>query len=171
MAVDGVTLLVTHDPLDALALADRLVFLEDGRVVQEGTPAEVVARPRSPYVAQVVGLNLYAGTVTDGGAVMTALGPVVTSGQSHRGPTWVAFAPSAVSLFPARPEGSPRNTWPLVVVAVELLGQLARVRLTDDAGHPLVAEVTAASVAALRLQPGTALWASVKATEVSAYPA
>lgn len=170
-AYDGVTVLVTHDPLDALTLADRLVFLEGGRVVQQGTPAEVVERPRSPYVAQVVGLNLYAGTVTDAGTVMTALGPVVTSGQDHHGATWVAFAPSAVSLFPARPEGSPRNTWPLVVVAVELLGQLARVRLTDDAGHPLVAEVTAASVAALRLQPGTALWASVKATEVSAYPA
>lgn len=167
----GVTVLVTHDPLDALTLADHLVFLEGGEVVQHGTPAEVVERPRSPYVAQVVGLNLQAGTVVDAGTVQTAMGPVVTSGQGHRGATWVAFAPSAVSLYPDRPQGSPRNTWPMVVVSVELLGQLARVRLTDDAGHVVVAEVTAMSVAALRLHPGTALWASVKATEVSAYPA
>ena len=83
----------------------------------------------------------------------------------------MAFAPSAVSLFPERPGGSPRNTWPLTVAAVELLGRLARVRLADAAGNAVVAEVTAASVAALRLHPGTVVWATVKATEVSAYPA
>ena len=170
-AYDGVTVLVTHDPLDALTLADRLVFLEAGRVVQEGTPSEVVDRPRSRYVAQVVGLNLYAGDATAVDTVLTALGPVVTPGFTHVGATWVAFAPSSVSLFPERPEGSPRNTWPLSVAAVELLGRLARVRLVDGAGHPVVAEVTAASVTALRLRPGTAVWATVKATEVSAYPA
>ncbi len=170
-AYDGVTVLVTHDPLDALTLADRLVFLESGRVVQEGTPAEVVDRPRSRYVASVVGLNLYAGNATATDTVLTALGPVVTAGFSHAGATWVAFAPSAVSLFPERPEGSPRNTWPLTVAVVELLGRRARVRLVDDAGHPVVAEVTATSVAALRLHPGTTAWATVKATEVTAYPA
>ena len=57
------------------------------------------------------------------------------------------------------------------MAAVELLGRLARVRLVDHVGHPVVAEVTAASVAALRLHPGTTVWATVKATEVSAYPA
>ena len=170
-AYDGVTVLVTHDPLDALTLADRLVFLESGRVVQEGTPSEVVDRPRSRYVAQVVGLNLYAGNATAVDTVLTALGPVVTPGYAHDGGTWVAFAPSAVSLFPERPEGSPRNTWPLTVAAVELLGRLARVRLVDGAGHPVVAEVTAASVTALRLHPGTTVWAAVKASEVTAYPA
>ena len=60
---DGITVLVTHDALDALTLGDRLVFLEGGRVVQEGTPAEVIVRPRSPYVAGVVGLNLFRGAL------------------------------------------------------------------------------------------------------------
>ncbi|WP_299445881.1 sulfate/molybdate ABC transporter ATP-binding protein [uncultured Phycicoccus sp.] len=170
-AYDGVTVLVTHDPLDALTLADHLVFVEDGTVVQEGTPADVVERPRDPYVAHVVGLNLYPGTTTDGETVATPLGPVVTAGLGHRGRSWVAFAPSAVALYPDEPHGSTRNVWRARIATVELVGQTARIRLlagVDDV--PLLAEVTAGSVAALRLHPGTALWAGVKATEVSAYP-
>ena len=82
-----------------------------------------------------------------------------------------AFAPAAVALYPHRPDGSTRNTWPVRVAAIELVGQSARVRLTTADGATVVAEVTPASVAALRLHPGTELWAGVKATEVSAYPA
>ena len=171
----GTTVLVTHDPLDALTLADHLVFVEDGRVVQEGSPTEVVERPRNAYVAHVVGLNLRAGRARDGESVDTDLGPVVTGGHEHRGASWVAFAPAAVALYSEPPHGATRNTWPVHVTAVELVGQTARVRLAVDGpgDEPVavVAEVTAASVATMRLQPGTALWAGVKATEVSAYPA
>ena len=167
----GTTVLVTHDPLDALTLADHLVFVEDGRVVQEGSPVEVVGRPRTEYVAQVVGLNLFSGSTQGGGAVETSIGPVVTSGHDHRGGTWVAFAPSAVALYPQRPHGSTRNTWRARVTSVELLGQNARVRLAVGPDGPgILAEVTTGSVATLRLEPGTEVWAGVKATEVTAYP-
>jgi molybdate transport system ATP-binding protein len=166
---EGVTVLVTHDPLDALTLSDRLVFIESGTVVQEGTPQEVVARPRDRYVADVVGLNLYAGEAGDGQSVQTAAGPVVTAGYDHRGPSWAAFSPAAVALYLSRPDGSPRNTWPVTVAAVELAGQTARVRCTGAV--EVTAEVTAASVASLRLQPGLRAWATVKASEVRAYPA
>jgi len=166
----GCTVIVTHDPLDALTLADHLVFVEGGRVVQEGTPADVVARPRDSYVAQVVGLNLYAGDAPDGSTVLTALGPVVTAGHTHRGGSWLAFAPNAVALYPEEPHGSTRNTWPVTVTSVELVGQTARVRLETPAGGAMVAEVTPPAVASLRLHPGTAVWAGVKATEVTAYP-
>jgi molybdate transport system ATP-binding protein len=166
----GSTVVVTHDPLDALTLADHLVFVDQGEVVQEGAPAEVVARPRNPYVAHVVGLNLRAGVAEDGQSVRTGLGTVVTAGHDHRGPSWVAFSPNAVALYPEPPHSSVRNVWPARVESVELVGQSARVRLSapDEAG--LVAEVTAGSVASLELHPGTELWAGVKATEVSAYP-
>lgn len=59
----GLTVMVTHDALDALTLADQLVFVDGGRVTQSGTPAEVIARPRSSYVAGIVGLNLVPGTL------------------------------------------------------------------------------------------------------------
>src|SRR5207249_3701533 len=82
---DGVRLLVTHDPLEAVALADRLVVIENGKLVQEGTPAEVTERPRSAYVADLVGVNLLRGVAehgsvrTDGGHVVAAAG--ATSGE------------------------------------------------------------------------------------------
>jgi molybdate transport system ATP-binding protein len=167
----GATVMVTHDPLDALTLADHLVFVDGGAVVQEGAPTDVVARPRNPYVAHVVGLNLYPGTAQDGATVATPLGPVVTSGHEHRGPSWVAFSPNAVALYPELPHSSVRNVWPATVQTVEMVGQSARVRLAaGEAGTSVIAEVTAGSVSTLRLHPGTELWAGVKATEVTAYP-
>jgi len=168
----GITILVTHDPLDALSLADRLLFIEAGRVVQEGTPQEVIARPRDPYVAQVVGLNLLRGQrvsdhqVNVAGTIVVA--PSVPSGGPG-GSVHVTIAPSAVALYPSRPQGSPRNTWQVTVSDVQLIGQTARVSLTGP--FALAAEVMATSVAELRLVVGQDLWASVKATEVHAYPA
>lgn len=167
---DGMTLLVTHDPLDALTMADRLVFLRDGAVIQEGPPEEIVRRPRDAYVAQVAGLNLLRGNARGEGLVEVAGGlGVVVAAAVAPGPSWVAFSPSAVALHRRRPEGSPRNAWRCTVASVEHTGQTARVRLTGRID--LVADVTLASVAELRLGPGTPVWASVKATEVTAYAA
>ncbi|MFC6092339.1 ABC transporter ATP-binding protein [Saccharothrix lopnurensis] len=164
----GHTLLVTHDPLDAMVLADRLVVLERGEVVQQGAPAEVARRPRTDYVADLVGLNLYRGTASgasvalDGGGALTVAAPA--AGRVH-----VVFPPNAVSLHPARPGGSPRNAWEVTVAGVERHAHTTRVRL--EGAPPVLADVTTATVAELRLKPGDRLWAAVKATEVSAYPA
>lgn len=169
----GATILVTHDPLDALTFADRLVFLDDGRIVQEGSPREIVEQPRSRYVAQVAGLNLLSGT-GDGSDTMRVgsdqHAEVVTAGDPPgAGPCWIAFSPRSVALYVTSPDGSPRNTWPGVVAGVELLGQSVRVHVVGAVD--IVAEITLASLTTLRLEPGTHVWASVKATEVSAYPA
>ena len=59
---NAANILVTHDLLDAVALGDRMMVIEDGAVVQTGTPAEVTARPRSTYVADLTGVNLLRGT-------------------------------------------------------------------------------------------------------------
>ncbi|GAA2690180.1 MULTISPECIES: ABC transporter ATP-binding protein [Actinosynnema] len=163
----GRTLLVTHDPLDAMVLADRLVVLEGGRVVQEGRPEEVAARPRTEYVAALVGLNLLRGTAR-GEAVELDGGGVVVTGEELRGEVFVAFAPGSVGLYGERPEDGPRNAWPVRVVGLEQQGHSTRVRL--DGVVPLVAEVTASVVASLRLRPGDGLWAAVSAAEVVAYP-
>src|SRR5256885_13403417 len=75
---EGIRILVTHDPLEAIALADRLVVLEQGKVVQTGLPSEVTARPRSRFVADLAGVNLLRGTgkddhiELDGGEVLAA---------------------------------------------------------------------------------------------------
>jgi molybdate transport system ATP-binding protein len=165
---DGIRLLVTHDPLDAYALADRVVVLEGGVVTQTGSLADVTARPRTPYVANLVGLNLIAGEFA-GHALSTAGGGTVTSADSIAdGPAFVAVRPQAITLHRTHPEGSARNAWELTVAEVDHLHDRARVRL--DGPVPLVAEVTPAAVVDLDVQPGRRLWASVKATEVEVYP-
>lgn len=167
-AYGGVTVLVTHDPLDALTLADHLVFVEDGRVTQSGTPADVLSEPRSPYVATVVGLNLYAGEGDSRGHVTTDDGGVVVTTSPTEGRVWATIPPSAVSVHLHEPEGSPRNTWHLRVASVTVQGQSARVGLVGALS--LTAEVTLESVTALGLQVGQQVWAAVKATEVRTYP-
>ena len=166
-AFSGCTVLVTHDPLDAMVLADRVVVVEHGRVVQTGPPAQVARAPRTAYVAGLVGLNLYRGVVRDGRAVLDGGGALQASGAAD-GPALLTFAPTAVSLHRSRPEGSARNAWPGRVTGVEHHG--ASVRVAVDAEPPVLADVTTAAVAELDLVPGREVWASVKATEVHADP-
>ncbi|TWP48476.1 ABC transporter ATP-binding protein [Lentzea tibetensis] len=163
----GHTLLVTHDPLDAMVLADRLVILENGRVVQHGTPREVVRQPRTDYVAHLVGLNFYRGTA-DGTEIHLDEGGALTVAEPVSGPVHVVFPPSAVSLYPEKPVGSPRNTWPATVAGIEQHAHTTRVEL--DGTPTVLADITTATVAELRLQPGDPLWVSLKATEIHTYP-
>jgi molybdate transport system ATP-binding protein len=165
----GPTLLVTHDPLDAFVLADRLVIVEDGRVVQEGDAVEVTARPRTDYVARLVGLNLYRGR-GDGHTVTLPGGMALSTSDTVHGDAFVAFTPASVALHVGTPEGSPRNTWAATVVGVTRHGDSVRVRLEGGPGEA-AADVTPAAAAALRLGPGQRVHAAVKATETRAYPA
>ena len=170
----GCALVVTHDPLEAMVLGDRVVVLEDGRVVQSGAPAEVARRPRTPYVARLVGLNLVRGSargtevVTDSGARVVLAHPVSDDGRAQTD-ALVVFAPAAVTLHRSPPEGSARNAWPGRVTGLEAHGDLVRVAV--DGTLPLLADVTPAAVADLGLAPDVEVWSTVKATEVDAYPA
>jgi molybdate transport system ATP-binding protein len=158
----GVTLLVTHDPVDMFTLAHRLVVLDGGRVVQEGTPADVAARPASAHAAQLVGRNVLRGTST-GTDVLLESGEHVVTAHPVDGPVLVTFSPSAVTLNAERPTGSARNRWPARTHLLVPTGDTLRVHLR----HPdLVAEITPAAAAELGLAPGSEVWASVKATEV-----
>jgi molybdate transport system ATP-binding protein len=165
---DGVRLLVTHDPVDAYALADRVIILERGSVVQAGSLAEVAAQPRSRYVADLVGVNLVRGTGAEG-AIITATGGRVIAAEPIQGDAFALIQPHSVALYTSVPEGSPRNVWASIVADIDRQADRVRVRLTGDI--PLVAEITPASLDDLTLQPGDHVWASVKATEITAYPA
>jgi molybdate transport system ATP-binding protein len=162
----GSTVLVTHDPVDALALADRVVVVEEGRVVQEGTPAEVSRRPRTDYVARLVGLSLLPGT-GEGTVVRLDGGGEVAVAEEARGPVFAAVRPESVALYLARPEGSPRNVWPATLVGATPHGATVRCDLAGEV--PLVADVTETAFAELGLAPGTTVWATVKASEVAVY--
>ena len=164
----GVRILVTHDPLEAIALADRLVVLEHGKVVQSGSPAEVTARPRSRFVADLAGVNLLRGQGR-GDHVELAGGTALAAPEAGDGDVFAVIHPRAVALYTSRPEGTPRNVWRGRAEDLDLQGERVRVRLSGAV--PLVAEVTPSAVRELHLDAGAEVWVAVKATEVSVYPA
>jgi molybdopterin-binding protein len=164
----GIRIVITHDPLEAIALADRLVILERGRVVQTGSPADVTQRPRSRYVADLVGMNLLRGIAT-AGQVALAGGATLQSADGVDGEVFAVIHPRAVALHRARPEGSPRNVWRGRASALDFQGDRVRVRVEGE--MPIIAEVTPAAVRELELAEGGEVWVSVKATEITVYPA
>lgn len=165
---DGARLLITHDPLEAMALAERLVVLEAGHVVQSGSASQIRAHPRSRYVADLVGVNLFEGRAS-GDRVALAGGTVLLAPGAGTGPVFAAVHPRAVALHRRRPEGTPRNVWAGRVESIDREGDRVRVRV--DGPVSMVAEVTPAAVSELGLAGGGDVWVSVKAAEVSTYPA
>ncbi|MFI7017822.1 ABC transporter ATP-binding protein [Streptomyces sp. NPDC050164] len=166
---EAVAVLVTHDPLDAMVLADRLVVVEHGHVVQEGTPSHIARHPRTDYIARLVGLNLYRGRA-EGHTVRLDAGPAITTAEELSGPAFVAFPPGAVTLYRERPTGSSaRNLWRCEVAGLETHGDQIRADLTGEL--PLTADLTTVAAAELDLHPGAPVWATVKATQTHAYPA
>lgn len=166
----GVRLLITHDPVDAAVLADRIVVLDAGRIVQAGTPAEITSRPRTPWVAELTGTNLFAGSAGAGGVVSVESGGVlIAANDRHRGAVFAVVHPRAVSLHHDRPGGSARNAWPGTVAAIEPIADRLRIRL--DALPPITAEITTGGAAQMGLAEAAQVWISVKATEIRVYPA
>jgi molybdate transport system ATP-binding protein len=162
----GAAVVVTHDPLDALVLADHVVVIEGGRVVQAGTPAEVARQPRTHYVASLMGLNLLHG-VGRSGAVVLDDGTTLTTAEEHEGPVFVVLRPSAIGVYGGEPHGSPRNSWPAMLTSVEQQGHAVRLAAT---GPPDVfVDVTPQAVAELGLSVGSPVWLSVKATDLLVY--
>ena len=165
----GPTVLVTHDPIEALLLAAHIVVLEEGRVAQAGSPAEITSRPLTPYVARLVGVNLYEGRA-DGPTVALDGGGRLVAADAHGGRVLVAVRPSAITVHVDEPHGSSaRNSWPGRVATLAPLGD--RVRVSVTGAPPATIDVTAAAVAELGLVPGRPVWLSAKATDVAAYPA
>ncbi|GHE60412.1 hypothetical protein GCM10014715_12090 [Streptomyces spiralis] len=152
-----------------MVLADRLVVVEHGRVVQEGAPSDIARRPRTDYIAQLVGLNLYRGQA-EGHTVRLAGGLVLATTEDLSGPAFVAFPPGAVTLYRDRPSGSSaRNLWRCEVAGLETHGDQIRADLTGELA--LAADLTTVAAAELDLHPGAAVWATVKAAQTHAYPA
>ena len=172
----GIRLLVTHDPVEAAMLSDRLVLLEEGRVTQTGTPDEIRRAPRTSFAADLVGVNFFAGrlepTGEGAGRLVTPTGEIVVAWPSDpERPTEDVIGvlrPMDVSLHLQRPEGSARNVLRGRVAGIDVEGERARVQVTSS--PPLVAEITLGSIARLGLVEGADVWASFKAVEVELLP-
>jgi len=163
----GSTILVTHDPLDAYTLADRIVVLENGTITQMGRIDEITTRPRTRYVAELVGNNLVIGSAR-GTTITSDAGVELSVADSWNGPVLATIRPQAVTVS-RTPDAltSSRNSWPMRITGFESSGERVRVHLAGPLD--LVAEITARAVEALGLQIGDTVSASVKATEIEVY--
>ncbi|MFD8206694.1 ABC transporter permease [Streptomyces sp. NPDC059695] len=164
----GVCLIVTHDPVEAVSLADRVLVLDEGRALQDAGPAEVTRHPRSPWVARMLGRNAWPGTATPEGLALADGGTLVAADPPPAGtPALAIVAPEAVSVHREKPAGSPRNVWPGTVREITASGSRLRVLVTSDVAPDLVAEITPQAAAELGLADGVSVWTSVKATEAT----
>ncbi|MFB7265131.1 ABC transporter permease, partial [Streptomyces nojiriensis] len=160
----GVCLIVTHDPVEAVSLADRVLVLAHGRALQDAPPAEVTRNPRSPWVARMLGRNAWPGTASADGLALAAGGRLVVAETLPEGAKALAIiAPEAVSVHRDRPGGSPRNVWPGTVREITAVGSRLRVLIASAQAPDLVAEITPDAAAELGIVDGAAVWTSVKA--------
>ncbi|OBI16330.1 molybdenum ABC transporter ATP-binding protein [Mycobacterium sp. E2327] len=171
-------ILITHDLLDVFTLADRVLVLESGKIAEIGPVAKVLTAPRSHFGARIAGINLVNGTVGPDGSLHDRAGAHwhATPAQELDAEVVNAvavFPPTAVAVYQDRPRGSPRNTVEVTVAELDAHGSavLVRGREQSDGAPGLAAEITADAAAELRLTPGERVWFSVKAHEVTLYPA
>ena len=192
------TLLVSHDIAEVLALASHMIVMGDGRVVEEGEPARVLASPSSVFAARLAGLNIVSGPIVtcpgmvgvsvgegelwaadlsgfdsaDAGRVDVASGDaandVASGGSSEGGRVALTFPPEAVALSREEAHASPRSVLPGVVAGIDVDGSLVSVRVALAEGVSVTSRVTASAWADLDLGVGDSLWASVKAIQVRA---
>ena len=161
-------IVVTHDVLDAFTLADRVVIMHDGAIIEQGPTREVLERPRNPFTADLAALNLITGSRSATG-LLTPDGIVVTadSGSGIAQGTAVAAAvrPTAVSVLTGVTGVTPPNIFRLIVQDLEPRGDLVRVR----AGR-LSADVAPRVVADLDLSPGSEVYLTFDPAGVLLYP-
>ena len=178
LARDGRSaVLVTHDVLDVVTLAQRVAVIEGGRVVEAGDTAEVLAAPRSGFAARIAGINLVAGVVDADGVLRTETGErwygVAAEPLAPGRHAVAVFAPSAVAVFTDPPKGSPRNVVEVRIAELDGSGTPIRVRAEAQSGDlpGIAADITAEAAADLCLTPGCRVWLAVKAQEVTVYAA
>jgi molybdate transport system ATP-binding protein len=163
------TLLVTHDFEDAAALADRVGVIVDGRILQLGAAADLLAAPADAFVASFTGANLLHGTARPGLDGLTEVvlddAGLAYSTDEGGGRVGLAVYPWEIALARSEPADSAVNHLRGEVRSLVVLGNRVRVRV-----GPLTAEITAASAERLELREGEPVVASFKATAARLVP-
>jgi molybdate transport system ATP-binding protein len=166
-AFDGAAIVITHDPMEAMLLGDVVHVLEDGAIVQSGTPSDIRLKPASRYSADIAGVNLVSGIAHEGRVSVDGHELRIADGEIT-GPVLVSFHPRTVTIHADCPHGSARNTWQTTIESIESHGRTVRLQV----GTPmaLTAEITASAMASLELSERSTVYVSIKATELSVQP-
>ncbi|MDO8732192.1 MAG: ABC transporter ATP-binding protein [Actinomycetota bacterium] len=164
----GCCVFVTHDPIDALLFADRIIVLENGNVVQDDSPVGIAAHPRTSYVAALLSLNLIRGNANTGELVQPNGIRIHIADQSLRGSAAAVIRPESVAIHLEQPQGSARNVWRGVVTLIQPWEDRIRVHVLAE--PPMIATITPGALAELALRPGSEVWLSAKAVDIRTYP-
>jgi molybdate transport system ATP-binding protein len=167
-----ITVYVTHSPVEALVFGDQVVVLDGGRVAQAGSREQLLRYPRSPFVAELLGTNLFIGRLAEPSAaprptIRTPEGVLAIEESSGPGTVYLTVSPREITLSRSPPDGSAQNVFAgavLEMVPEPPSGE--RVRVVLDTSPTLVAEVTREAIAALALTEGMRVYAAFKATGV-----
>ena len=156
---DRTAIIVTHDLLDALAIADKVIVVEHGRVVEERSGPQ-----RSDCAPQRLrrpnrGHQPDPGSRSPNRGCSRHLGAPTSQGSGHVEPGAAAialFRPSAVAVHLEPPHASPRNVIAVTIAELDIHGTTVRIRGIEqpDGSTGLAADITAASAADLDLEPG-----------------
>jgi molybdate transport system ATP-binding protein len=169
-SVGVATVIVTHDHIDALTLGDRLCVMREGKIIQQGTRAQLLTHPQDEFVADFLGLNLFRGIAVlreDDIVEVRVNGSKLYATEKIAGDVFLACHPTDVTLTPHAPEGSALNVISGEVAEIVHLGGTARVTLRGDLA--IVAEISARSLTALALKVGDRAFASFKASAARCY--
>lgn len=161
------TLLITHDPIEAASLSERLIILEKGEITQSGAPDEIRNSPATPYSASLVGLN-FVPAVADGLVAVTSKGAELILSESVQGQVNIVIPPKSIALYREKPVGSPRNVLMAKILEIHHVGENVRINL--DGQLNFIAEITNNAFEILDLHKGDEVWASFKATELITTP-
>ena len=157
------TLLVTHDPVEAASLSQRLIILEKGEITQVGTPDEIKTSPATPYSASLVGLN-FVPALANGLVAVTDKGVELILSESIQGQVNIVIPPKSIALYKEKPVGSPRNVLMAKILEIHHFGENVRINL--DGQLNFIAEITNNAFEVLDLYKGDEVWAAFKATEL-----
>lgn len=166
-AFAGCVVFVTHDPLDAMLLADRVIVLENGVITQDGTPSELAMRPATSYVATLMGVNLIRGNAHAGVLHVDGGGVIQIPQHSLEGEVLAVLRPESITLHINEPEGSARNVWQGTVSGLAPMHD--RIRVSVEASPPVVATITHSALADLKLAVGASIWISAKTLTIEAF--
>jgi molybdate transport system ATP-binding protein len=167
-AFPGCVVFVTHDPFDAMLLADRVIVLENGVITQMGTPGELAARPATDYVATLMGVNLIRGHAQAGVLHVDGGGVLQIPQHTLEGEVLAVLRPEAITLHLNKPEGSARNVWEGTVSGLAPMHD--RIRVSVQASPSVIATITHAALTDLNLAVGTSIWVSAKTLNIEAFP-
>jgi iron(III) transport system ATP-binding protein len=167
--VGAAVVLVTHDPEEALFMADRIALMKTGRIVQIGEPTDLYFHPAEAFAAEFFGeINRLSSRVADG-KIASPFGPLAAPGLPDGTDVTCLIRSEALKLQMSPPNGA--GAPHAVVEAARLLGRSSLIHLHThpSTGHALHLHARAMGVNLLR--PGTEVWVEIDPRLVFIFPA